>query len=414
MPTMKSKRDRSGSVRHVLVHYELAIGQQWTRIKGSIDATRFGEAGVRRASFLIAGIPMKMLRISACLACLALMNADAGAVELKAGDGNPCEYKLTGEFHPGDSVKILAALPGSGKGNSPVICLNSQGGDFLEALNFASQFGGYTTRVQAGDVCASACAWAFMNGTAYATGLVELSRSISPKAILAFHAPYIESNKNDNDVAGAYDQATSEIGDKLLKLTTSTVAGPGYRNVPIVTPTLLSMALLVPKGKYFVIDTIGKALSNNITVEEISYTPTTRKDIEMICRNALAYAYDDWSDDAEHSYFKAPAEGFAAWRPKKTQDSNDVVLRAEVMFAFRREGSCMINIVHEGDSNGPLRYDITTNPGALEKLSVRGNQGFLESKGFAWPSYAALAPKTLLSKVKPNHGKLYAGVGKGN
>ena len=73
--------------------------------------------------------------------------------------------------------------------DSVVVFLDSNGGDYREGLLLATLFKTRKVRtvVVAGDVCISACAIAFLGGTAYGEeGTEPFARSIAPNARLGF------------------------------------------------------------------------------------------------------------------------------------------------------------------------------------------------------------------------------------
>lgn len=164
------------------------------------------------------------------------------AAEITLTNGHPdgCSGFISGEIVPGDAEKAQAAFPGKSihpitgelaylaydnrlpEGEvvleSPILCLDSPGGSFLEGLKLARYFRdtGIATHVTASSTCESACALAFLGGThlnyeTYEGGLVsDRARSLDASAVLGFHQPGLglsERQFNQAYVKAAFSEA---------------------------------------------------------------------------------------------------------------------------------------------------------------------------------------------------------------
>lgn len=114
-------------------------------------------------------------------------------------------FRYEGETVAGD-VDLLADLyasfvhcrtecsPDSGRPTA-VVTLNGPGGNYTEGLGLADFFraNNIATVIESGAECFSACAFAFLGGTAYSSNDrigQYVDRIIEPGGILGFHAPY--------------------------------------------------------------------------------------------------------------------------------------------------------------------------------------------------------------------------------
>ena len=142
-------------------------------------------------------------------------------------------FRLEGEIKEGDVNNVKAALAKAGVTYEQdawrriVVALDSPGGSFQAGLDLALLFRrqGLATEVRSGDRCFSACALAFLGGTAPPRDPTSPAdegpipdqppdRSLEPGAQLGFHAPYLdipESSYTAQNVAQAYTAAVLGI-----------------------------------------------------------------------------------------------------------------------------------------------------------------------------------------------------------
>jgi hypothetical protein len=162
---------------------------------------------------------------------------------LKDGPIAEARFRLSGDIDQGDVQRLDAALQAYGITHAQdpwrriVVSLDSPGGSYHEGLDLALAFRrrGLATVVRRGDQCLSACAIAFLGGTALPKDPNPVGeddplpdqlpeRTLEPGAVLGFHAPYLAVPKDRYEatvVADAYRSAVLgisrlvEIADKL-------------------------------------------------------------------------------------------------------------------------------------------------------------------------------------------------------
>ncbi|WP_417209003.1 hypothetical protein [Antarctobacter sp.] len=140
-----------------------------------------------------------------------------------------CSLKVSGQIQSGDADALLALLqsetakvdnfPSPRTDSQVVLCLESPGGSFAEAIAMAHVIydNAVTTRVDPGAECLSACAVAFMGGnldTRSGQGW-KSSRYVHPTSRLGFHAPALvlpEGQFTRDDVQTAYGIAIQAVG----------------------------------------------------------------------------------------------------------------------------------------------------------------------------------------------------------
>lgn len=146
------------------------------------------------------------------------------AVDSKVGKtpgikGGPTTIRITGPIEAGDAERLRAILSrnsaAAGRGADRerfVAELSSDGGDIYAALNMGYLFREYdvATRVLAGNRCLSACALAFLGGTAshLPPDLVP-DRSIELGGQVGFHNFYI--NPNSSSLSAAIDASSGMV-----------------------------------------------------------------------------------------------------------------------------------------------------------------------------------------------------------
>ena len=120
--------------------------------RGADRRVRGTTASEARASSLIVLIGILMLSVTkyACPATLRVLSGDAQAFTLPS----KCNFRLDGEIHSGDLAQVASAraqvqkliserlavnwsMASQWAGGSPVLCLNSRGGNFIEGLRIA-------------------------------------------------------------------------------------------------------------------------------------------------------------------------------------------------------------------------------------------------------------------------------------
>lgn len=215
-----------------------------------------------------------------------------------------CDLSVEGLIEPGDSdrLKELMGDRSGGKGNPIVACLNSDGGNFAEAIDIAQTFieRAVVTNIRANQSCLSACAVMFMAGMSHSTGGSEIDRRMHVSSRLGFHAPApmlaTGASFDGDDLQASYAAAIEAVGRKLLTLARQ--RGRRWYN-PLIKPSLIN-EMLIARGKdFFHIDTVRKAAEFEITLDGAPhYDSFLIDDAKSACENGIAQVSDsalaDW------------------------------------------------------------------------------------------------------------------------
>jgi hypothetical protein len=142
---------------------------------------------------------MSLAVISAAVLGMLIGISAGSAAEIKevepihVGDASVQKLVLTGPIEPGDADKIEKLISEDGY---TILSLNSEGGNYLEALAIAKVLDDSTvmTIVEDGASCLSACAIAFLGGNQDTddSGDYAAARSIAPTAKLGFAPPTLD------------------------------------------------------------------------------------------------------------------------------------------------------------------------------------------------------------------------------
>ncbi|MEC3862510.1 hypothetical protein VK792_14550 [Mesobacterium sp. TK19101] len=165
-----------------------------------------------------------------CLALLLTLFA-AGvsqAATVTKGDSRACPARLTGAIAAGDLEKVKALdgvwpEPLDPTTAHQVVCLDSPGGSFAEAMRIAAHFYdvGIGTRLPEGAQCLSACAVLFMSGTRYFYEGVGNGRSSHRNmhftAQLGFHRPQLSLGRDGQFDAAAVERSFDLAVDASLE-----------------------------------------------------------------------------------------------------------------------------------------------------------------------------------------------------
>lgn len=227
-------------------------------------------------------------------------NAEVGA------DRAECNYVLEGLIEPGDAEKIAAAFrventyqPGADYGQLVVLCLNSDGGSFNEAVEISKLFqksnrtSDLGTMIRKGDRCLSACAIIFMNGRYFAYEVGEFPwRYMHREAELGFHSPSLvfpESIYDKSTVELAYADALRSVSSVMHLL----VLPNDYDGARWMEPSLLAQMLATPPSEMFYVETI-----DHIGRWNIGLFPSVKFDYEQLdvatgCRNITSWTVDE-------------------------------------------------------------------------------------------------------------------------
>lgn len=232
-----------------------------------------GQSGVRFLVGIVAG---------ASLIC------DAFGAELHAvgtindGWGQIRQIALTGKITPGDATRLSRAVTGE---DSWIVVLDSPGGDYKEGLALAELFKQRKIRtvVRNGMRCLSACAIAFLGGSALGEeGTEPFARSIGQTSRLGFHAPFIDLAQGALTVArveAAYDQAIKTVTDFVR-------AAKGLG----VEPQVAADMMTPQRTHLYSVETVRDLARIGIEVQGIEPPQTfTESMLRNLCVNGLAW-----------------------------------------------------------------------------------------------------------------------------
>lgn len=232
----------------------------------------------------------------------ALRPATATAAEIAlAPAGASCAITLAGRIEAGDAARLEAAIAEAKTRVPPFlsaspdtqqrrrICLDSPGGALAEGVAIAELLRRqvFGTLVPRGASCLSACAVAFMGGTAYDDPTVPPfpDRVLHPTARLGFHAPSLDVPKGrygPADVAQGYATALASMA--LLLRDLDRLAFP---------ISLAAVMLDTPPETFTEITTIGQATRFGIAVAPIKAPAELDPMLaNLACSHAQSYALD--------------------------------------------------------------------------------------------------------------------------
>ena len=250
-----------------------------------------------------------------------------------------CNFKLDGDIQPGDLAKLASAraqveqliarrlgndasMAEQWKANSPVLCLNSRGGNFAEGLRIAKFLmndvdGTVTTYVMNRAECYSACGLIFLAGQIHDRGGEDYpSRYLHVGGRLGFHAPYLvepaepddQKKYSRRDMANVFKLAIRSVTDAIELFDRRTRGGPGLNddNRPWVNASLFIEMLRKGPDELFAIDTVGKSGRwgiNLVGVKEVGVLNT--KALQRACDNVYSREGDSEAmSEEEQLYFK--------------------------------------------------------------------------------------------------------------
>ena len=227
---------------------------------------------------------------AACALLLAAAPAKAADIKsegaLKVGEIEYTKISLSGEILEGDAKKLEAELDNA---DEAIVWLNSLGGSFSEALKIAAllQDNLAGTIVEGGASCLSACAVAFLGGSAQGEeGDTTPSRSIAVNAQLAFHAP---------DLAVADTGLTKQSAQTAMKAVTDFVRMSGDFGIEAKTAADLMTA---EPGQAYAVNTAYRLGRVGVEVQKLSPpADLTMSMVRNLCTNGWSYSED--ATDAE-------------------------------------------------------------------------------------------------------------------
>jgi len=201
------------------------------------------------------GLRSSSIAIVCLVALIACMPRQSISAELQLAPSARCNVKVIGEIMVGDAERLSKLLD---KEDVGYLCLNSDGGNYAEALKIIDVIfkrgGLVATIVERGDVCLSACAFVFLAGQKHlGDGVFVPFRFMSVGAKIGFHAPYITAEGSPNgEAARVYREGVRAIG-RLLTLTAE-----DKQREEFFPRSLLAEALKVGPDDFFLMDKVDK------------------------------------------------------------------------------------------------------------------------------------------------------------
>ena len=196
------------------------------------------------------------------IALIVMISGIAQAAEIKRIDDRVCTILFKGEIVYGDAQRLWNLAPD----HTDILCLDSQGGSFSEAISIAERLdGGWIgTRLEEGAECLSACALIFVAASQFEEIHVPI-RSKHQKARLGFHAPYAlppRGQYTEQSIAEAFRVGTEAVA---LMMRLGTVEGRfGYQGV--FPNDMLIQILEKGPGEFYEIDRPERAKALGIKV----------------------------------------------------------------------------------------------------------------------------------------------------
>ncbi|MCB1383892.1 MAG: hypothetical protein KDJ73_13385 [Notoacmeibacter sp.] len=263
-----------------------------------------------RAALLILMMLVPAIASAGTLDTLGPLRADSGDFP-GAQDTGACTHRFTGTLENGDIAAFEAIA--TDNANYAVLCLDSPGGSFGEAVRIARLLSekNIGTRIEGGAACESACALIFMAGR-HVSEQAERAvrwRVLHPRGKLGFHAPALvvpEGNYDKDTVNRAYDVALGTVGSAITELILTGEPDGGYN----IRMSLLGVMLGTPADSMHHITTTGEAGRWDIAVGPLDMPfPKDAKALSRGCMNAWAWRFDRAADEQNWGFPADPVSG---------------------------------------------------------------------------------------------------------
>jgi hypothetical protein len=226
-----------------------------------------------------------------------------------------CHFRLTGPIENGDLEKLKKIEPLEGNNYLPrgrILCLDSPGGSFAEAIRFIDYFQEAVrgTWIEAGNRCESACALIFMAGSIFEFEAGEYPwRRMHPTAKLGFHSPDLTVGEGNYD-AGTVKQAYAIALKTMSDATRLLLNKRDFDGLAWVQPSILLTMVSTPPDQMFYVDTIDLAGRWSIDVfPPVSAVAIDQQSLSIACSNMLAWTIDRLSMIQNHGSFTV--DGFS-------------------------------------------------------------------------------------------------------
>lgn len=276
MPLVGSAPDRDG----------VSVKRSVTRIRFSAACSSFFVTGMT-AFALLAASPGSAMTFS----------VSSTRAEGASGSTTTTEIRATGSFERGDADRLSGTLQtlkgGARVGESLLlVSFDSKGGTLEEGMRIGRllrQFG-VSTVIRAGSRCLSACALAFLGGTAVSPAGVEPGRRLEVGGQLGFHAFYATRDVDARDASTSRARGVTE-GRAMSAVIIAYVIEMG------VDPTVVLRSLVRPPDEMTFIETAGEFGSLGVCpIALASPRAALAERAAHICSNASQGQLPAWPD----------------------------------------------------------------------------------------------------------------------
>jgi hypothetical protein len=203
-----------------------------------------------------------------------------------------------------DTPRFFNAEPAYETGGEPsaAVCLDSDGGSYLEAVAIAELFyeRAVATVVDAGMRCYSACALIFMAGRTHGFEADYPNRRLHIGGMLGFHAPYLVMR------GAQYDSSTVELAYRAANLAISRFLRLANKRgafsiaEPHVRTSLVEEFLLRDKSDMLIIDSVDKAGRWGISLFGYRSPGLNKRTAYHACNNMLSWKADAFAVSSDN------------------------------------------------------------------------------------------------------------------
>lgn len=259
---------------------------------------------------------------------LRAQNAEIGA------DKTECNFTLEGPIQAGDAERLASAVKqeyqaktGVDYSQFAVLCLNSSGGSYAEAITIARMLRGdpddtqpgyfyLGTMIREGDICISACSIIFMSGRYFAYEVGEYPwRYMNREAKLGFHSPSLifpDAIYDKSTVEVAYATALQSVSAAVELL----VLPNDYDGSRWMQPSLLAKLIATPPDEIFYVDEIDHVGRWGIGIFPSVDFDYEKLDVTNGCKNLLAWSRDESARSSDFGNY----DGLVIERPSANHD----------------------------------------------------------------------------------------------
>lgn len=215
------------------------------------------------------------------------------------GAGFTHEIRVTGSFETGDTDRLAAALQGlrelgDGKAGGPraLVTFDSKGGVLEEGMRMGRLLRqqGVASLVRVGNRCLSACALAFLGGTAFGPSGPEPSRRLEIGGQLGYHAFYATRDADARDAATSRARGVTE-GRAMSAVIIA------YVIEMAADPAIVLRSLVRQPGEMTFVETAGEFVSLGICPVGLPVPRAALLErVAHICSNASEGQLPAWPD----------------------------------------------------------------------------------------------------------------------